>query len=104
MSELTLDDGTVLSGVHGPESCYGQNCCIHNPSDHSLRDAPLAWLQLDGVDIMGRRCAHGLWHPDPDAMNFLMGTFQRMLVEAVSSVHRVQENCDGCCRKEASNE
>ena len=104
MSELTLDDGTVLSGVHDPEQCAGRNCCIHNPSDHPLRDAPLAWIQLDDSGVMGRRCAHGLWHPDLDAMAFLFYTFQIMLVEAVSSVHLVQENCDGCCREETSDE
>lgn len=97
MNDIVLNDGTILARVHGPEECQPENCCIHNPSDHPLRDAPLAWLELLGGGVMGRRCEHGLWHPDPDALAFLMATFQWMKAEAVTSVHLVRENCDGCC-------
>jgi len=92
---VTLYDGTLLSGVHAPDECFLEHCCIHNPSDHPLRTAPLAWM--GGVRAMFRVCDHGLHHPDPDDTTFMLASFRWMDVEAIASVHLMRENCDGCC-------
>lgn len=95
---IALHDGTILSGVHPATMCLLGNCCIHNPSDHPLNTAPLSWMGHD-IRIMHRVCEHGLQHPDPDAIQFAMTVGDWMTVEAVTSVHLVEKNCDGCCRK-----
>lgn len=45
-----------------------------------------------------RICEHGLRHPDPDDLRVKVMSLQLITVEAISSVHLVEENCDGCCR------
>lgn len=65
---LNMHDGTLLT-THGPDVCMGPHCCIHNPSEHPLRDAPLVWL--DNARAMYRRCEHGAIHPDPDSFDFV---------------------------------
>ena len=99
MSErLVLHDGSILIGVHDIGFYLLEHCAIHNPSEHPLNTAPLSWMG-DDIRIMHRVCEHGLQHPDPDALNFAMSVGNWMTVEAVTSVHLVEENCDGCCRK-----
>jgi len=63
---ITLHDGMVLQ-THGPRRCAGFHCCIHNPSDHPLRNAPMVWLGQ--LNLMMRICKHEELHPDPDSMN-----------------------------------
>jgi hypothetical protein len=65
---ITLHGGGVLE-THGPSQCAGENCCIHAPSDHPLRDAPLCWIRE--LNLMMRICPHGHPHPDPDSVAFL---------------------------------
>ena len=77
-SEVTLESGQVLTKVHDPEKCSGEFCCIHNPSDHPLREFPRYWRADRGM--MERICPHGIGHPDPDDIN-------------PDTVH----GCDGCC-------
>ena len=98
MNSITLYDGSTLRGVHAPTDCLGEYCCIHKPSDHPLRYAPLAWM--GEIRSMFRVCEHGFFHPDPDDIRFLMGVGQWLRVEAITSVHLMKENCDECCRKE----
>ena len=76
-------DGQVLGGVHDPAKCEGENCVIHNPSDHSLRYARTHWRRDRG--IMERICKHGVGHPDPDSP-WPIGS------------HQWVHGCDGCCR------
>lgn len=84
---IALHDGTILQ-VHHPLLCEGQHCCVHRPSDHPLRDAPLRWISL--LKIMARECEHGVWHPDPD---------DRLVREltSFSALVVLGHNCDGCC-------
>lgn len=80
----------ILKGLHNGDSCYGQACCIHNPSVHPLKDAPFNWRADKG--LMERICGHGIGHPDPDHM-----AFAKTVLEddewAALGVH----GCDECC-------
>jgi hypothetical protein len=71
-----------LVGVHDPVECAGRYCCIHNPSDHPMRN----WEQLwrDDRGLMERVCEHGIGHPDPD---------DPKSANALERMH----GCDGCC-------
>jgi hypothetical protein len=77
--------------AHPRKDCLGRHCCIHNPSEHHMRE----WSQHFRPDrvLTERTCPHGIGHPDPDDL-----TFKRDYLgdEAhfVASVH----GCDGCCR------
>jgi len=84
---IALHDGRILE-VHPPAKCAGNACCIHRPSDHPLRTAPLNWR--DERQIMERICPHGIGHPDPDDLTFRLA--RGTLFGA--GVH----GCDGCCR------
>jgi hypothetical protein len=64
--------------VHPKTKCKGQHCCIHNPSDHHMKEWPQNWRGDRG--IMERICPHGIGHPDPDD-------------PATDKIH----GCDGCC-------
>lgn len=50
--------------THSPDACKGTFCCVHNPSNHHMRD----WPQHYRVDrgITERICPCGVGHPDPD--------------------------------------
>lgn len=82
MDLIGLHDGRLMQ-VHGPMQCVPYPCCVHNPSAHKLRTAPLHWDRV--ARMMLRRCAHGRYHPDPDDLKVIMWPQER--------VH----NCDGCC-------
>lgn len=75
-----------LVNVHSPSACAGRPCCIHAPSDHPLRDAPMLWRA--DKRVMERVCPHGIGHDDPDDY-----TYRKTVNSAASSVH----GCDGCC-------
>jgi hypothetical protein len=64
---IMLHNGTWMR-THGISVCFGKNCCIHNPSNHPLKDAPLYWLR--DLGLMFRMCEHDSIHPDPDALDF----------------------------------
>lgn len=74
--KLVGSDRVLL--VHPKTQCAGQHCCIHNPSDHHMKDWPQNWREDRG--IMERICPHGIGHPDPDD-------------PTTDKVH----GCDGCC-------
>jgi len=61
--QALLPNGELLSGIHAPDSCFGEYCVIHKPSNHGLRNARMAWVS--GVGLV-RYCTHGKRHPDPD--------------------------------------
>lgn len=85
--EMEVTDEQVKT--HGPDECGGEFCCIHNPSDHRMRDWPMT-LRLDwGVPLVERRCEHGVGHPDPDSVAWLESQGHDSF-----GVH----GCDGCCR------
>lgn len=94
-ADLILHSGATLTGIHAEDECFLEHCCIHNPSNHPLRDAPMDWW--GEFRHMVRVCVHGVSHPDPDDLAFKMATLDWITVEAISSVHLMEESCDGCC-------
>lgn len=78
-------DGGVLVNVHPERLCEGRPCCIHHPSDHALKDAPLNWR--GDRRIMERICEHGVGHPDPDDGAYRASQGDEDMTHA----------CDGCC-------
>lgn len=76
--------------VHNKAKCHGQTCCIHDPSEHAMKDFPTHWR--DDRKLMERICPHGIGHPDPDQFEFLVKTLgiQSATVEFI-------HGCDGCC-------
>lgn len=93
MGSYITNAGQKIENVHELDDCIGSNCCIHNPSDHHMRDWPMI-MRVDGFSygLMERICKHGVGHPDPDSAAYLdehgpkgsRGTW---------GVH----GCDGCC-------
>lgn len=86
----TLHGGQRVHGVHPRNSCLGYPCAVHNPGDHHMA----SWRQNWRGDrkIMERVCPHGIGHPDPDHMAFVLSRVGPV-GEAESGVH----GCDGCC-------
>lgn len=84
--------GPITINVHRKSQCTGRHCCIHNPSNHPLKDAPMNWRADKG--IMERICEHGIGHDDPDDVAFqksiFKGPFEHM--KYIGS-----HGCDGCC-------
>lgn len=89
---IGLANGQVLYNVHTSDQCAGRACCIHNPSDHHMVDWPMVWRSDRG--LMERTCPHGVGHPDPDHMMYVL-TLPGPVDEYESGVH----GCDGCCVK-----
>ena len=73
--------------VHLRDKCDGDNCPIHNPSPHHMRDWPMI-LRTSG--LVERRCPSRIGHPDPDSAEWL----NKMTSEGQGwELH----GCDGCC-------
>jgi hypothetical protein len=96
--------------THTPAVCEGEYCVVHNPSDHHMKDWPVAYrtdrrvempprvvgasVLLGGVFVLAERiCPHGVGHPDPDAMAFARREGGDEFADA-EGVH----GCDLCCR------
>lgn len=77
--------------VHPATKCAGQTCCIHNPSDHPMREFPLYWRA--DRRLMERTCPHGTGHPDPDDLAFKQRRMGKRYRLGAFDVH----GCDGCC-------
>lgn len=88
---IRLFDGRDLR-VHPATACEGGWCCIHNPSEHRLAEAPLNWRSDRG--LMERFCEHGVGHPDPDDL-----AWKRVSMPDYDAWAFGVHGCDGCCRK-----
>ncbi len=86
-----MTDPSLLVNVHPPSECEGHPCCIHNPSDHHMRDWPQNWRSDRG--LMERICPHGIGHPDPDHLDHIERHLGREAAEGEST-----HGCDGCCQ------
>ena len=87
MEKFTTGTGQRLL-VHNKDNCKGDNCCVHNPSNHHMKDWPTNWRS--DRSLMERVCPHGIGHPDPDDLAYKLLMFKTIAVE---SIH----GCDGCC-------
>lgn len=84
--EIWTLHGRKIGGVHFRNECGGDNCVLHNPSDHHMRD----WYLHFRADrsIFERICEHGTGHPDPDQLDYWQKTGQEW---------QERHGCDGCC-------
>lgn len=76
--------------VHPRSVCANDpSCCIHNPSDHHMRNWRLNWRGDTGV--MERIDPKtGIGHPDPDAVAF-------HLSKHPGDKYFASHGCDGAC-------
>lgn len=75
--------------THGKETCEPP-CPFHAPSDHPLKDAPIA-MRIDRGMLVERICKHGVGHDDPDSVRYMKKKGMKW-----AGIH----GCDGCCTKE----
>jgi hypothetical protein len=87
LEPVVLHDSRLMR-VHPVEVCGSPPCCIHSPSDHPLRTAPLSWDS--DTHTMWRICKHLRRHPDPD--DTMVRSFTHCGVN-------VEHDCDGCCTR-----
>jgi hypothetical protein len=66
--EVFITGTEQIMQVHNIEDCEGSHCCIHNPSDHHMKDWPLHWR--DDRRIFERIDPEGVGHPDPDDIEY----------------------------------
>lgn len=85
MERWTSGTGQELM-VHNENTCRGQFCPIHKPSDHHMKDWPLHFR--DDRGIMERICKCGVGHPDPDDL-----AFRLKKGSTDTGIH----GCCGCC-------
>jgi len=86
METYITGTGQVIK-VHNKSDCKGQYCCIHNPSNHFMKDWPTHWR--DDRGLMERICKHDVGHPDPDDLAHK----KRIGDPDSEGVH----GCCGCC-------
>ena len=77
--------------VHDKKDCKG-DCPIHNPSDHHMKDWVLHWR--DDKYIFERICKHGVGHPDPDSLAFLIKQYKK---QGMDCSYIDTHGCCGCC-------
>lgn len=77
--------------THGSAACAGETCCVHNPSDHHMRDWPLVF-NMNKAGMGERVCEHFVKHPDPDAVAHFKLKFPIFIYKGL-----VVHNCCGCC-------
>lgn len=76
---------------HSKENCaFSHRCTLHNRSNHSMRGFPQHWRSDRG--IMERTCPHGVGHPDPDELFFIV-----MVRGKDTAYYEGVHGCDGCC-------
>lgn len=73
--------------THDESQCKEQHCCIHNPSNHHMRDWPIKYRA--NLGIVERICPHGIGHPDPDDIAYHLKQGNSWI-----AIH----GCDGCCK------
>lgn len=83
MPEIYMDGCGQPVLVHTSERCEGQNCVIHNPSNHRLRDCPTYWdndLKLM-YRVMGR-----ILIIDPDELAYQLRRLQDNSIRILQEV------------------
>ena len=82
--------GHAILKTHPRSKCEGRDipCCIHSPSDHHMRSWEMNWRSDTGV--MERICEHGVGHPDPDHMAYVLSLDP-------GNAWQGSHGCCGCC-------
>jgi hypothetical protein len=95
-SELFVDGEGKQVEVHEKnDDCEQFGCCIHKPSAHPLRGAPLIWrIEVFRPPHMVRVCECGASHPDFDSLEYLRRIGKQELA-ATFSVHACCGHCIG---------
>lgn len=92
ITELVNEPGMVLRTHKIADCSHQEACCIHRPSNHPLRHAPLNWRSDRG--LMERICEHGVGHPDVDDLAHKKRVMEPGRYESYAfEIH----GCDGCC-------
>lgn len=95
---------TPLQGLvqtHGPDRCVGVHCCVHNPSDHHMRDWPLVF-RFERYGVGMRVCLHGYAHPDPDGVVYMLEAVKQIDVDPKTITPWLfTHECDMCCHADA---
>ena len=85
--------------VHNKETCGGESCVIHNPSNHHMKDWPTHWREDRGM--MERICKCGIGHPDPDD---LIHRIKQAKIAGVKDTNYLSiHGCCGCCNPNNDN-
>jgi len=84
MEKYKLVGSDRILNVHSKDDCKNDHCCVHNPSDHHMRDWPQNWRE--DRNLMERICPHGVGHPDPDDPK-------------ANHPYHSMHGCDGCCHE-----
>ena len=92
MSEPYVTGTGQVITVHSARDCAGRRCCIHNPSNHHMKDWPTNWRH--DRKMMERICEHGIGHPDPDDLAFKKAV---SLAAGHTDYDTGIHGCDGCC-------
>lgn len=76
--------------AHSKKDCKPP-CALHSPSSHPM----ITWklVYREDIGLLERVCEHGIGHPDPDSVKFLI---EQMGMDESITVH----GCDDCCSKE----
>lgn len=90
----TPEQGVVKT--HGINDCGGRPCCVHNPSEHHMRDWPIIF-DMKKMALALRLCAHGYGHPDPDSLAYFC---TRKGIGANTIAWLLLHQCDDCCLPE----
>ena len=92
LEEYTTGTGQAL-WVHPESDCDGEDCTIHNPSNHHMREWPTHWRGDKGS--MERICKCGVGHPDPDDLAFKIKMAKKF---GRDYEHLGVHGCCGCCK------
>lgn len=99
--EISSPRPGVVVANHAATVCQGGPCCIHNPSEHHMKEWQMVFRSDRAVlcpthgdhalTLTERVCKHGCGHPDPDSLAWL----EEHDPEGGWGVH----GCCGCCRE-----
>lgn len=86
------EERECLVRIHDRETCGEKMCPFHKPTKHHMVKWPKVWRADRSDSLVERVCEHGVGHPDPDSMEFIISKFGKEDGK-YSGVH----GCDGCC-------
>lgn len=103
--ETTTDADGVAFMHHANGQCDGAHCPLHSPSEHHMKGWPVVF-DRDRKPLISRRCPHGLDHPDPDSLAYILGLhaddprLATLTPDEWTGLRATWErhHCDACCQ------